>query len=158
MSHAVVVRLAAESDAEALSRLVASFRDHLAQAEPRDRTIPASVARLLRDCNTDFLLALDSTCEPCGYSQLRFRYSLWVNGVEGQLDDIFVLPVVRRCGIGTALLAASIERAREREASVLGLNTNERNFDALRLYYRAGFRAERRRWDNGRQLWLEIEL
>jgi hypothetical protein len=46
---------------------------------------------------------------------------------------------------------------RGRDARVVGLTTNERNAGALRLYQRAGFAADRSRWDGGRQLWLELE-
>jgi hypothetical protein len=58
--------------------------------------------------------------------------------------------------VGARLLDASIGRARTRGCRVLGLDTNERNEDALRLYRRAGFTAERSRWGGGRQLWLEV--
>jgi ribosomal protein S18 acetylase RimI-like enzyme len=145
MTHPVTVRLAQGADCERLVPLVASFRDQLGQSEPAADTLGGSLRRLLADPDTDFLLALGADGGSLGYSQLRFRYSLWVAGSEGQLDDLFVLAGARRRGVGLALLEASIRRARERDARVLGLNTNERNADALRLYRRAGFTAERPR-------------
>jgi ribosomal protein S18 acetylase RimI-like enzyme len=110
----------------------------------------------MQDPGTQFLLALDPKQDPVGYSQLRFRFSMWVSGLEAQLDDLFVLPTARRRGVGRQLLAASVETARVRGARVVGLNTNERNQEALRLYAAAGFSAQRRRWGGGRQLWLEL--
>jgi ribosomal protein S18 acetylase RimI-like enzyme len=157
MTGSVSVRLAGALDCETLVPLVASFRDQLGQSEPAADTLGSSLRRLLADPATDILLALGADGGALGYSQLRFRYSLWVAGIEGQLDDLFVLAGARRRGVGAELLAASIRRAREREARLLGLNTNERNADALRLYRRAGFTAERPRWGAGRQLWLELQ-
>jgi len=72
-----------------------------------------------------------------GYCQLRYRFSLWCDGIEAHVDDFFVADEARGRGVG--------------------LTTNERNIDALRLYQRAGFAADRARWDGGRQLWLELE-
>ena len=84
-------------------------------------------------------------------------FSLWVSAHEAQIDDLFVRAEIRGRGVGARLLAESLERARARGCRVVGLNTNERNTAALRLYQRAGFAAERSRWSGGRQLWLELE-
>jgi GNAT superfamily N-acetyltransferase len=158
MTEVMTVRQAAVSDCEALVPLIASFRDHLGRREPATDAIASSLNRLLPDPSTEFLLAFDAKHGPLGYSQTKFRFSLWASGAEAQLDDLFVLPAARRSGVGTRLLAASIERARERGALVIGLNTNERNVEALHLYTRLGFTAVRARWGAGRQLWLELDL
>ena len=151
------VQAATECDIDSLVRLIAAFRDHLRLAEPDSGGIPASLRRLLHDPDAQFLVALDQTTrELVGYAALRFRYSLWVSALEAQLDDLFVMPAVRHCGAGRQLLVASLDAARARGARVVGVTTNERNIDALRLYTSAGFRAERARWDGGRQLWLEL--
>ena len=154
----LAIRAATERDIEPLTRLIAAFRDHLRQAGPESSSIPAALARLMHDPGTQFLLALGPKQAPLGYSQLRFRYSMWVAGLEAQLDDLFVLPMARRRGVGRQLLAASVETARARGARVVGLNTNERNQEALRLYAAAGFSAQRGRWGGGLQLWLELAI
>jgi ribosomal protein S18 acetylase RimI-like enzyme len=136
--------------------LVVAFRDFLGRSEPAGESIAASLARLLGDPDTDFLIASDGD-RAIGYSQLRYRFSLWCSGIEAHIDDFFVEGEARGRGIGAQLLEASIERARARDACVVGLTTNERNVDALRLYQRAGFAADRSRWEGGRQLWLELE-
>ncbi|MBD3887440.1 hypothetical protein IFO70_38455 [Phormidium tenue FACHB-886] len=51
-----------------------------------------------------------------------------------------------------------VGRAHEHGCHLIVLNTNERNAEALRLYTKIGFVAERSRWGGGRQLWLEMPL
>jgi len=67
---------------------------------------------------------------------------------------VFVSRSSRGTGVGLLLLEAAIVQAQKRGCRFVGLNTNERNADALRLYARAGFSAARERWQGGRQLWL----
>jgi GNAT superfamily N-acetyltransferase len=86
--------------------------------------------------------------------QLRYQYSLWVNGPLAQLEDLFVISSFRRRGIELQLLQAAAARANERSARFIWLNTNERSLDAVRLSTRAGFSSARERWQGGRQLWL----
>jgi ribosomal protein S18 acetylase RimI-like enzyme len=50
-----------------------------------------------------------------------------------------VSPESRGRGLGTALLAATVELAREQGVAALGLSVSERNEVARRLYERAGF-------------------
>ena len=149
------IRLAAPEDHELLIPLVVAFRDHLQQPGPSDSELAFSLKQLLVDPTTDFIVALSQKSTPIGYAQVRYRYSLWVVGSEAQLDDLFVVPRARERGLGSSLLEAAIAQARVRGCRVIGLNTNEQNAEALRLYTRAGFSALRERWQSGRQLWLE---
>jgi ribosomal protein S18 acetylase RimI-like enzyme len=50
-----------------------------------------------------------------------------------------VAPAHRRRGIGTALLGATVDLAREDGAGALSLSVSERNHEARRLYDRMGF-------------------
>jgi ribosomal protein S18 acetylase RimI-like enzyme len=50
-----------------------------------------------------------------------------------------VSPAHRRRGLGSALLAATVDLAREQGIGALGLSVSERNATARRLYQRAGF-------------------
>jgi len=152
------VRLATAADAATLRALIEAFRDHMGEADPTGATLDASLARVLADPHAAFPIAFGAGGEPLGYAQLRFRYSLWITGIEAHVDDFFVAAPARRRGVGRALLRASIACARERGARLLALTTNERNEGALALYRAAGFRAEKDRWGGGRQLWLELPL
>lgn len=55
-----------------------------------------------------------------------------------------VEPSMRRCGIGSRLLAAAEDQARRRGLPYMGLMVTEDNAAARALYERAGFLTERR--------------
>jgi ribosomal protein S18 acetylase RimI-like enzyme len=117
--------------------------------------VASRLKHLLNDPATDFIVVLSDDGNSIGYAQVRYRFSLWVVGSEAQIDDLFVVQGARERGLGSGLLEAAVAQAQKRGCHLIGLNTNERNADALRLYTRAGFSAVRERWNGGRQLWLE---
>lgn len=149
------MRIAGETDLEALVRLAVAFRDHLGQVTPSEADFRASIARLLQDPGAEFFLACDVCGTSLGYVQCRYRYSAWASGLEAELEDVFVVGEARRRGVGLRLMEFAITRAVERRCRSLGLNTNERNEEAVALYRQVGFRCERPRWNGGRQLWLD---
>jgi len=59
------------------------------------------------------------------------------------LWDVRVAPDARRQGVGSALLEAAEERARERGARSLRVETQDVNVPACRFYHAQGFRLER---------------
>jgi ribosomal protein S18 acetylase RimI-like enzyme len=111
------------------------FRDWWDRDEPSDEAFEAGVRGLLRDPNTDFLLAGDP---PVGVCQLRYRPSLWT-GADCWLEDIYVEEAARGSGLGRALVKAAFERARERGCARMELDVNEANAGALALYESLGF-------------------
>lgn len=152
------IRIAREADLDALVYLAAAFRDQLGQSTPRDADFRQSVAVLLKDAGTEFLLACNAQGASLGYVQCRYRYSAWTSGLEAEIEDAFVVREARRRGVGLGLVEFAIARATERGCRSIGLNTNECNEGALALYQRLGFRAERALWRGGRQLWLQRSL
>jgi ribosomal protein S18 acetylase RimI-like enzyme len=85
---------------------------------------------------TDAAPSADPVLQP--YAELEDPGSLYVSGVA-------VYPHSRNRGIGTALLAALDERARDLDLPRLSLICFERNEAALRLYRRLGFEEADRR-------------
>jgi ribosomal protein S18 acetylase RimI-like enzyme len=154
MPTTTTIRIARPADYDHLLPLVVAFRDHFGERDPSDTEIAASVARLLGDPDTEFVVAQSDAGDFCGYIQTRYRHSVWLSGFESQLEDVFVTRSSRRSGVGLRLLEAAVVQAEKRGCRFVGLNTNERNADALRLYARAGFSGARERWQGGRQLWL----
>jgi GNAT superfamily N-acetyltransferase len=141
-------------DAEAVAELLVEFRDHLGVDWPSANAFLASVERLLEDRDTEFLLAApDDDSGPAGVLQLRFRFSVWKAAPDAWLEDLFVRAPARRAGLGDALVALALERARERGAKRIELDTNEANAAALALYERHGF-SPRSKGGTGRDLYL----
>lgn len=153
--NGIRVRRAVASDVAALAELVVLFGHHTGETP---RAIPTSLDRLLKDPNTDFLVAFAPDGGALGYAQLRTRYSLWLAAPEAELEDLFVRGAAREAGVGAALLAAAIECTRTRGGRALLVSTNEANSVALSLYRRAGFVAERSRWNGRRQLMLRRDV
>jgi len=67
------------------------------------------------------------------------------DGGEAELESIVVAPQLRSRGIGTALLAEVIHRARAQGARQLDLEVRASNTAAMRLYQRLGLRETGRR-------------
>lgn len=121
-------------------RLIVAFRDWLGDAEPAEPSVAASVALLLADANTEFLLGAAAAGEPpCGVCQLRYRHSVWTAAPDCWLEDLYVEDAGRGRGVGRALVLAAVERARSRGAARIELDTNEDNAPAIALYEALGF-------------------
>ena len=158
MAGNFTIRVAGRADLQPLVRLAVAFRDCLAQSTPSAAGFRVSIARLLEDAETEFLLACDAAGRSLAFAQCRYRYSAWMSGLEAELEDLFVVEEARRRGVGLRLVEFAMQRASERGCSSIGLDTNERNAAALALYAKLGFRCDRDRWEGGRQLWLERSL
>jgi ribosomal protein S18 acetylase RimI-like enzyme len=146
--------VAQPDEAEAIAGLLVEFRDHMGSDWPSENAFLASVERLLEDRDTEFLLATpDDDSPPAGILQLRLRMSVWKAAPDAWLEDLFVREQARRAGVGDALVALAVERARERGARRIELDANEENVAALALYERHGFSA-RSKGGPGRDLFL----
>jgi GNAT superfamily N-acetyltransferase len=158
MEADLTIKVASETDIGSLVRLAVAFRDHLRQSTPSEADFRQSIAILLKDAQTEFFLACNVEGVELGYVQCRYRYSAWTSGLAAELEDVFVVREVRRCGVGLRLVEFAIARAAERGCCSMGLNTNERNETSLAFYQQLGFGWERPFWKGGRQLWLEKAL
>ena len=74
------------------------------------------------------------------------------------LWDVRVAPDARRQGVGSALLEAAEERARERGARSLRVETQDVNVPACRFYHAHGFRLERTTHGAYAELPNEVQL
>jgi GNAT superfamily N-acetyltransferase len=146
--------VASPDEAEAVADLLVEFRDHMGSDWPSANAFLASVERLLEDRDTEFLLAApDDDSPPSGVLQLRFRFSVWKAAPDAWIEDLFVRTDARRAGVGDALMKLAAQRARERGAKRIELDTNEENAAALALYDRHGF-SPRSKGGPGRDLFL----
>jgi ribosomal protein S18 acetylase RimI-like enzyme len=151
------VWVAGEDAVDAVAAQMAAFRDWWGYAEPRDEALRRSVAALVRDPATDFLLgAPEPGAAPAGVCQLRFRPSVWTGADDCWLEDLWVGDAARRSGLGRAILEAAFERARWRGCRRIELDVNERNTGALAFYQRMGFTTEPK--PPGRTLFLARRL
>ncbi len=157
MEHQVIVRRAGPRDGPAVAQLVVAFRDSLQKERPTRGEIERRLERLLVDPAVTVGLALAGPA-PLGYALQRRHVSLWVQGGEAVLDDLFVAEPVRGRGIGKQLVEHAIGVARVAGCRALSLDTNERNAASNALYGGLGFTCERPRWDGGRQIRYDLQL
>jgi len=133
---------AAAGEADEVTRLMVAFRDWLGEDTPDDGAFATSVAALLADPASEFLLgSLDAGSPPCGVCQLRFRHSIWTDSPDCWLEDLYVEPSARGRGVGRALVGLAFARANARGARRIELDTNEHNGGAIALYESLGFSA-----------------
>ena len=132
--------LAGPDEAEVVARLLIGFRDHYGRSDPPDETFHSGVAQLIARPDAEYLLgAADGQGEPVGVCQLRYRHSLWTASEDCWLEDLFVEESARGVGVGEALVAAAIGRARARSCGRVELDVSESNRAAWALYERMGF-------------------
>jgi ribosomal protein S18 acetylase RimI-like enzyme len=150
--------VAGPEEAEAVAGLLVAFRDHMGKDWPSESAFLASVRRLMDERDTEFLLAAPHDgAPPAGVLQLRFRFSVWKAAHDAWLEDLFVHEHARRAGLGDALVALAVERARLHGAHRIELDTSDDNAPALALYERHGF-STRSKGGPGRDLLLGRRL
>ena len=125
------------------------------QSHPEDTALRENLKNVMTTGEADFLLAVDDSRRGVGYIQQRYRYSLWLGGMEATLEDLFVLPAERRQGVATQLVESAIKRAMEKGCQAMKLDTNENNYGAIQLYRRLGFLSGSTSFSDSRQLSFE---
>ena len=134
--------VAQASDRDAVTQLLGEFRDWWQKDEPSDPSITETVARLLDDPATEYLLAAAGDDDAAGICQLRYRMSVWTHAEDCWLEDLYVREGQRGHGLGRALLEATLARARARGCRRIELDVQEDNASALSLYETVGFSAK----------------
>ena len=130
------VRLAGPDDIDVVARLLTEFREHEGRDWPPLESIRAGVERLMPRDDTEFLLGGDP---PAGVVQLRYRWGVWWDAEDCNVEDVFVSADARGSGLGRELVSFAIERARERGCRRLELDTAVENAAAQGLYRSLGF-------------------
>lgn len=126
------VRLASREDHPLVARLLFDFNTEFEEPTPTPAVLTERLAALT---DADILLSSE-----VGLALLRYRPSLWSDGLECYLAELYVAPGHRGRGIGRALLTAAIEQARSRGATYMDLGTSEDDVAARHLYEALGFR------------------
>ena len=132
----MTVRVAGPDDIDVVARLLTEFREHEGRDWPPEEAIRAGVERLMPRGDTEYLLGGDP---PAGIVQLRYRWGVWWDAEDCNVEDVFVSAGARGSGLGRALVSAAIDRARERGCRRIELDTGADNAPAQGLYRSLGF-------------------
>lgn len=137
-----MIRVAGPADAPDVVRLMLAFRAWY--GKPADDAARAQFERmvglLLERDDTEFLLAGDGEGGPQAVAQVRYRPSIWTGSEDCWLEDLYVGDAARGTGLGRALVAEVLRRARERGCGRVELDVDVRNAPARALYESMGFR------------------
>ncbi|MGL5809633.1 MAG: GNAT family N-acetyltransferase [Nocardioides sp.] len=107
--------------------------------------VPWLADRLAELMETSGLLVLlgrlaETPGVPEGLAVVRFSPSLWSEGAEAYLAELYVVPDRRGQGLGRALLTGMLDASRAAGADYAYLITSEEDVSAQRTYTAAGFR------------------
>lgn len=130
------VRRAGAGDADDIAHLLHDFNTEFGEPTPP----PDVLAQRLRCLMGEDIAVLLVGDGPDGLALMRFRPSLWTEGLECYLGELYVVPRLRGQGRGRALMHAALALARERGADYIELNTDEDDHAAHALYESLGFR------------------
>ncbi len=133
------IRRATADDSATLLPLVAAYWDFESIAGFDPARVAPKLERLLSmpDLGASWIALADN--DAVGYLLAVYVFSLEHLGLTAEIDEFFVLPTGRSCGVGSALL-----RAAEREFTRIGctnvsLQISRGNNAAGRFYRRYGY-------------------
>jgi ribosomal protein S18 acetylase RimI-like enzyme len=150
-----VIRRATAEDAETAARLLHDFNLEFDDPTPGPNALAERLRALLGGGDTEILLIGEP---PFGLTVTRFRRSLWSEGLECYLAELYVAPPHRRRGEGRRLMEATLELARTRGATYMDLGTAETDIAARALYESLGFDNQEGRPDGPVNFYYEREL
>lgn len=130
------VRLAAAADAALVARLLHDFNTEFESPTPGPAVIEARLRALLAGDTTHAFLGGEPAA---GIGLVTLRTNVWFDGPVALLDELYVEPARRSEGIGGAIIAALLERARTEHWGLVEVNVDEFDHDARRFYERHGF-------------------
>ena len=95
--------------------------------------------RLGRLLSGDSTLALLAGDPAVGFALLTLRTNVWYDAPVALLDELYVVPALRGCGIGSALLESAWQLVRGHGVELMEINVDGEDRDARRFYERHGF-------------------
>ncbi|RMI33387.1 GNAT family N-acetyltransferase [Nocardia stercoris] len=130
------IRRAVVDDARAAARLLDDFNREFDTPTPGVEALTARLTTLLAG---DAIVVLLCGEPAVGIAVLSFRPNVWFDGPVALLDELYIQPDLRRCGLGNRLLETAIGVARAHGAGTLEINVDGEDTDARRFYEAHGF-------------------
>jgi GNAT superfamily N-acetyltransferase len=148
-------RLATPDDAATVARMLHDFNVEFDTPTPGVEFLVSRCRELIDAEETTIVLGGDP---PLGLGVLFFRPSLWSQGFEVYLAELYVVPEHRSEGIGGAIMATAMELSRKRGATDMQIGVDEGDVATRRFYERLGFRHHEPDDPSARMFFYEREL
>ncbi len=139
------IRRALPADASAILALLDAYSKEVETHLDVDQ-LAAGMMPLIEQPELGDLLVADQNGSLVGYVVITWGWGIESGGAEALVDEMFVTSEFRNQGVGTLLMTAAIERAREQEVKVVFLETESNNPESRVLYDRLGFELESSIW------------
>ena len=147
------VRLASVQDAATVAQLLHDFNTEFGEPTPGPAVLQRRLVSLLA---TNATLAWLGGEPAVGVAVVTLRTNVWFDGPVALLDELYVAPEFRGQGIGSAMIAAILAKAREEGWELVDINVDECDEGARRFYERHGFaNTEPGSDERGLYYWLE---
>ena len=143
---------------EALARTCLATADHLGdivrllaiqlsehQIDLDSGRLEAAVRGVLEDPARGFLMVLQVDARTIGAAYVSFIWALEHGGHSAWLEEIFIDPACRECGLGTRFLQAVMAECEARGCAALDLEIDAAHERVRSLYRRHGFEELPRR-------------
>ena len=150
-----VTRLAGPGDAATVARMLHDFNVEFGTFTPGVDFLVSRCRELIEAEEATIVLGGDP---PLGLGVLFFRPSLWSEGLEAYLAELYVVPDRRNEGIGGAIMATAMDLSRDRGATDMQIGVDEPDVDTRRFYERLGFRNHDPDDPSARMFFYEREL
>jgi GNAT superfamily N-acetyltransferase len=151
----MTTRLAGADDAPAVAQMLHDFNVEFGTPTPGVGFLTERCRELIDAEETTIVLGGDP---PLGLGVLFFRPSLYSNGFEVYLAELYVVPDRRDEGIGGAIMATAMDLARHRGGTDMQIGVDEPDVDTRRFYERLGFRNHDPDDPTARMFFYEREL
>jgi GNAT superfamily N-acetyltransferase len=129
-------RLATADDADAVAALLHDFNVEFSTPSPGPDVLAARLRVLLAG---DVTFAILAGRPPVAVALVTLRPNIWYDGLVALLDELYVVPDRRGCGIGSAVIGELLTVARKKGVDMIEINVDEGDLDAQRFYERHGF-------------------
>lgn len=129
-------RLATADDADEVARLLHDFNSEFDTPSPGAEVLAARLRVLLAGDETIAILA---GTPAVAVALVTLRSNVWYAGQVALLDELYVVPRLRGCGIGSAIVDLLVSTSRARGVDLIEINVDESDVDAQRFYERHGF-------------------
>lgn len=139
------IRRAVEADGPQLLDLLAAYSVEVETSLDQEHLSSAMLPLIKRPELGDLLVAQQGD-DLIGYVVITWGWGIESGGAEALVDEMYVVDAYRNQGVGTLLMTAALERAKEQEVKVVFLETESDNPESRALYDRLGFEIESSIW------------